>query len=274
MLLSVSKNIFRENIYTGNFLVSVSSPLEFRVYEDLIRQYLPVGVGSGFIDSYVVSVREGSFAFFNDGCGAFYRSDVVLKEDVMALVSRHAEYLFQRNGCYSVHSGGVVVGGEALLLAGRVGVGKTSLTLELAKSGYGVLSTDRVLIKRNEVISGSHYVNSQLDRGSVFGDDFYYVNDEVRVGLLVYPFLRDASLQWRKLAYPENITRFANQIFYFLDEFPRLLVGSEVPFVTPSSVYDRGVVFDYAKDLVKNLDCYVVSGRKEEVAKWIRSMLR
>lgn len=56
-------------------------------------------------------------------------------------------FLLTRAGRVPVHAAGVVVGGTAALLAGRSGVGKSTLAHAAARAGLGVLSDDTVYVQ-------------------------------------------------------------------------------------------------------------------------------
>jgi hypothetical protein len=55
--------------------------------------------------------------------------------------------LLRRQGFYNLHAAGVCRNGNALLLAGSSGTGKSTLTLELTRRGWDYLADDMVFLK-------------------------------------------------------------------------------------------------------------------------------
>lgn len=52
----------------------------------------------------------------------------------------------KRRGWYSVHAAGLVVNGRAIICPGKCGAGKTTLTIALARAGFGFLGDDLVFL--------------------------------------------------------------------------------------------------------------------------------
>lgn len=63
------------------------------------------------------------------------------------------EYKLAQKRYFMLHSAGVSKDGQAHLLASRGGAFKTSLCLDFARQGYGVLGDDRVILHDDDVLS-------------------------------------------------------------------------------------------------------------------------
>jgi hypothetical protein len=61
--------------------------------------------------------------------------------------------VLKRRGLYSVHAGGVALGGRAILFPGASGSGKSTLVVALARAGFGFLADDMVFLS-NEADQG------------------------------------------------------------------------------------------------------------------------
>jgi uncharacterized protein YlzI (FlbEa/FlbD family) len=261
-----------------------------------LQQYLPSCI------ELIDGVPDMTLEFVNGNKGVIQLSNdrliIETKEmhkDVLTAASRYLEHLYFRDGCYSVHSAAFSLHGKAVLLPGRSGAGKTTVLLDLLlkNADYDFISADRTVIEKNKIIAGTTRVNM---RGSSirdeipaiqnqlknvdFSEDQDYVFSASQLGfnvnqketpifLIVYPQKENSKLRVKRLPYPDVCTRLANQSFYFLEEFPRILFGANklVPCITSEDLKNQ--VLKEINHLTNLVDSYAVSGRLEDITEWV-----
>lgn len=270
----------------------------FNLDESLMKQYIPSLNVSNKIErvNYTIQVIKGDSSFNFNEERAVYVTQGINNNDVMALLSRYFEYLFFKEGKYSVHSSAFCHNNEAVVIAGRSGSGKTTLLLKLLEknSELGLISSDRTLISNSYVIGGTKIINikgssllyefpdiwkrmalgERVEAQEQFrlieeNSPFKYHTDPVLIRCIIYPYKTNGELETKKLQYPNNLTRFANQAFYFLEEFPRILIDGKIVLSTPIKDSDKNLTLKQIDLLVSNVDSYTLSGKLEDMQEWI-----
>jgi len=268
----------------------------------LMQQYIPSLNISGSAETvdYSIQVRAGNPLFDFDRERAIYTTPDINNKDVMALLSRYFEYLFFRDGNFSVHSSAFCQDGNATVIAGRSGAGKTTLLLKMLECNPNleVISGDRTLINGDYALGGTRAINvkgsslwyefpelgrrmgvegdAEAQKQFQFTEDdspFEYHVDPVQIKHVIYPFKTNGKLEVKKLTYPGTLTRFVNQAFHFLDEFPRILIGGQMVLSTPITENERNFALKQMQTLVSRVDSYAVSGNLDDMQKWIEENL-
>lgn len=268
----------------------------------LMQQYIPslnISSSAETVD-YSIQIVEGNPLFDFDKERAIYTAPDMNNKDIMALLSRYFEYLFFREGKYSVHSSAFCRDDKATIIAGRSGAGKTTLLVKMLEenSGLEVISGDRTLIDGNYALGGTKVINvkgssllyefpelgrrigveedTEAQKQFQFNEDdspFDYHTEQVPIRHIIYPFKTSGKLEVKKLTYPGTLTRFVNQAFHFLDEFPRILLGGQMVLSTPVTENERNLALKQMNSLVSRVDNYAISGSLKDMQKWIAENL-
>ncbi len=282
--------------------IKLSIEENFDLDKLLIQQYIPSLNISDSAErvNYSIKIMDGNSSFDFDRERAIYTTPDINNKDVMALLSRYFEHLFFREGKYSVHSSAFCHNNKATIIAGRSGAGKTTLLLKLLEedSGLEVMSGDRTLIDGDSVLDGTKIINvkgsslsyefpeigkrigieedTEAQKQFKFTEEdspFCYRSERATIKNIIYPFKTNGKLEVKKLDYPSKLTRFVNQAFHFLDEFPRVLLGGQMVFSTPITEDERNLVLRQMNTLVSTLDSYAISGSLDDMQKWIAETL-
>lgn len=268
----------------------------------VMQQYIPsltISDSAEIVD-YSIQVRAGNPQFDFDKERAIYTTPDMNNKDVMALLSRYFEYLFFREGKFSVHSSAFCQDGNATIIAGRSGAGKTTLLLKMLECDpdLEVISGDRTLINSDYALGGTRVINvkgssllyefPELGRRMDLKEDieaqeqfqfteddspFDYHSGPSPIKHIVYPFKTNGKLEVKKLTYPGTLTRFVNQAFHFLDEFPRILLGGQMVLSTPITENEKNLALKQMQTFVSRVDSYAVSGNLDDMQKWIAENL-
>jgi len=268
----------------------------------LMQQYIPslnISDSAERVD-YSIQIMEGNPLFDFDRERAVYTTPDLNNKDVMALLSRYFEYLFFREGKYSVHSSAFCCDDKATIIAGRSGAGKTTLLLKLLEkdSELEVISGDRTLINGDYALGGTRVINvkgssllyefPELGRRIAIEEDteaqkqikltedgspFRYCSERATIKRIIYPFKTSGKLEVKQLGYPERLTRFVNQAFHFLDEFPRVLLGGQMFLSTAITEDEKNLALKQMNTLVSRVDSYAISGSLDDMQKWITETL-
>jgi hypothetical protein len=268
----------------------------------LMQQYVPsLNIsGSAKTVDYSIQVREGNPLFDFDRDRIIYTAPDINNKDIMALLSRNFEYLFFKEGKFSVHSSAFCQDGNATVIAGRSGAGKTTLLLKMLECNPNlkVISGDRTLINDDYALGGTRFINVKgssllyefpelgrrigVEKFTEAQEQFQFTEDDspfdyhtgpVPIRHIIYPFKTNGKLEVKKLTYPETLTRFVNQAFHFLDEFPRILLGGQMVLSTPVTENERNLALKQMQTLVSKVDSYAVSGNLDDMQKWIAENL-
>jgi energy-coupling factor transporter ATP-binding protein EcfA2 len=268
----------------------------------LMQQYIPslnISDSTERVD-YELQVLKGNPAFDYDQRRAIYTVPNIDNNDVMALFSRYFEYLFFKDRKYSVHSSAFCRDDETTIIAGRSGAGKTTLLLKLLEedSGLEVISGDRTLIDGDYALGGTRVINvkgssllyefPELGRRMGIEEDtgaqeqfrltecnspFKYRTKPAIIKNIIYPFKTSGELEVKQLGHPSRLTRFVNQAFHFLDEFPRILLGGQMVLSTPITEDEKNIALIQMNSLISGVDSYAISGSLEDMQKWIAETL-
>lgn len=257
-----------------------------------LGKYIPEMKECGCVSDYRIKYVRGD-AFLGFGRDeVICRSRDLFRKDVMALLSRSLEYLFFKDRIYSVHSTSVYKGGHMVLFPGRSGSGKTNLQMKIAENNddISLFSCDRTVIEGKTAISGTKVLNinnNSLERyfsnikekvvtlpgdtKSTLGEEvleYRFYQGTAEIGAIVHPFVTDSRLEANELKADRKLRKMANNSFYFIDEFPRLMLGPRKVIQTPVELKQKDDVLERIYDLVSSVPNYEVSGRLEDVKKW------
>jgi hypothetical protein len=276
--------------------LQIKDPQDDGATKRLLKQYIP---DVRFDDSvsqnsaFVIVIEEGEPFYQTSPKGVVYRTPEINRGDVMAVVSRHAEYLWANKGVYSVHSSSINIDGKTILIPGRSGAGKTTLMMNLVKNfpQAKLISGDRTLVDGREIVGGTKLLNfiasslreefpdliKILDTYTV-GDrirldqehsPFSYQQEPTNINAIVYPQKHPGKFTDQELKGIPRLTRLVYQGHHFLDEFPRLLLGIMEPLSTPVTQEDRKRVLAKIKDLTDNTPSYVIAGNLVDMVDFI-----
>ena len=289
------------NMHKQNIDLQFYNPKDEGVTKMLLKQYIPdvkfddiFSLESTHDTTFPITIEKGKPFYQTSLQGVKYRTPEIIKGDVMALVSRHAEYLWVNKGIYSVHSSSVNIDGKTILIPGRSGAGKTTLMMEIIKNfpQTRIISGDRTLIDNEEIVGGTKFLNfiasSLKEEFPYMADvlDTYTVRDRIRLApenspfdyqqepaitdAIVYPQKHSGKFIVQELEGIPKFTRFVNQGYHFLDEFPRLLLGIMEPLSTPVTNEDRKRVLDEMRNLTDKTPSYALAGKLTEMVDFIR----
>ena len=289
------------NMHKQNIDLQLYNPKDDGATKKLLKQYIPdvkfddlFPLKSTYDMTFPITIEKGEPFYQTNPLGVRYRTPEIVRGDVMALVSRHAEYLWANKGIYSVHSSSVNIDGKTILIPGRSGAGKTTLMMELIKKfpQTKIISGDRTLIDNEEIVGGTKLLNfiasSLKEEFPYMADvlDTYTVRDRIRLApenspfdyqqepaitdAIVYPQKHSGKFIVQELEGIPKFTRFVNQGYHFLDEFPRLLLGIMEPLSTPVTNEDRKRVLDEMRNLTDKTPSYALAGKLTEMVDFIR----
>lgn len=183
-------NIFIEEInsqFEQNLrsMPSSASPTRYFLFHGLCRYHQGVFYAESegeLRHRTVVDVREQS-VYINVG-GAFLDHCEYFIYHIMRELLR--KVLFPLKGVVGIHSAIVVKGANTVCLTGAAGMGKSTLGLKLAESGFSIMSDDQPMVT---LLNGQPVVLSSLDCLSLSADT-----------LLLCPSVSDKITGYRRLA--------------------------------------------------------------------------
>ena len=267
--------------------------------ERLLKQYIPgvkiTQTTSGKENHYEIVIKEGSPSFNINNDRAIYTTPKISEEDIMALSSRITEYLWSKKGIYSVHSSAININDKTILMPGRPGAGKTTLMLALVKRfpEAKIISGDRTLIDNKIIVEGTktlNFIASSLEEEFPYYSNllkeykkknrvtfpaekspFTYHFEPTDISAIIYPQKHPGKFIGKEIQGVSNLIRFSNQAYYFLDEFPRLLIGALIPITTPLHDEEKQKTLYEMKRLTDTTPSYFTSGTLTDIVNFVES---
>lgn len=286
-------------MYLQNIIFNDFSPNDKT--KKLIRQYIPDVKIEESIDKiiieptkdFLIKIQEGKPIFNISNEEAIYSTQKIISEDIMAITSKISEYLWSKKGIYSIHSSAVRIDDKTILIPGRSGAGKTTFMMELIKRrpDTKIISGDRTLIDNEMIVAGTKILNfnaaslaeefpyfSEILRNYKFENrvtfspeqsPFNYHFEPTGIDAIVYPQKHSGNFMGIELNGTPKLTRFVNQGYYFLEEFPRLLVSNLMPLTTPVAYKERQKILHKMKQLTDSTPSYATSGKLSDIVDFV-----
>lgn len=278
---------------------SLSSCLDAEFLEKYIPDMKMERDEEGSLD-YLIKVKyNNERAFIHGREESIVNIDNLVKDDFMALVSRTLESLLFMKGYFSIHSAALQDKEGTVIFSGRPRVGKTTSVFGVLEKNPNLsyFSGDRTVIDEMDAIAGTKSVSFRVGsllyelkklnylRGfsdeekkhpwnysvPVVPEDIGLKRSEERkpVKCIIFPNKIDVPLSVKQLS-PESVfTRVTNQSFFFLEEFPRMLMALRQIIPTICSYEEMNNILPKIEKLVNSVPIFEISGKLEDIANWV-----
>ncbi len=176
--------------------IKTEKELEEKVAESrFLYRHIPLLELSDGAAEALLEVRIGEyFLDFNSEHTKYSNSRIEIK-DVVAMAGYMLERKRQEEGVYSMHSNTVDMDGRGVVIFGPPHVGKTTLSLLLAKESSGkVISNDKSLLTPSEGLVSGRIESIELnDFTKIYIKDEkpYIGGGEMPIAMFVHPFLSE-----------------------------------------------------------------------------------
>lgn len=200
------------------------------------------------------------------------------EKEVIAAAGYGLRRALEEKGVYSISASSAAVNGNGLVFFGAMpDLGKTLLSLELAKRGHEFIADERVLLREGMIIGGVQYFkvrkdwqykSFQKDR-LVDAKEVFKVSTQAKIAAFVYPEVSDCRLnvnEWNnEKAFwhiQDGLSRSLRGCSSFIDNYSNLL-----PSIDTGELSEKRIA--YARQICKDTPAFHIKGKPVDVVKFL-----
>ena len=219
--------------------------------------------------------------------------------DTVMVISSYLDIKGFENGVYSFH-GTLPYNNNGILLMGPSGSGKTTISLYLLKRGVSILSSDKIVVKKEDdkfiaiggvksmVVRKGTVEELGIDFSSLekFGydsgkwDDYWRFNDpqisdnQIEISKLFILKRGDHNLEVYQIPHDSSALRILENMQHFVYQFPLYIlgIGEPLPFNFPS-YESRKKAISFANEMEDKMNLSIIAGNIEEIADYMVNLL-
>lgn len=269
---------------------------------EFLEKYIPgMKINNQYnLQDYLIQVRHNHNRNFKHGKQeSLIETENLIKDDFMAVVSRTLESLLFMKGFFSIHSAALQDNEGTILFSGRPRVGKTTSVFGILEMNphLSYFSGDRTVIRDGEAIAGTKRVSFRVGSFIYELKDLNYPREfteeerkhpwnynvpvipeslglkrseeKKRVKCIIFPNKIEVPLSVKELSPEATFTRVTNQSFFFLEEFPRMLIELRQIIPTICLYEDMNRILPKIETLVNTVPTYEVSGNLKDISEWV-----
>ncbi len=225
-----------------------------------------------------------------------------LAQDALVLSSRVLEDKFIGKSMYSFHSSAISNGKEAIVISGLSSAGKTTIALDSCiknKDNIKFYSGDRTVLQGSNIKGGTKKTHLRL--GSVFyeipelqeyipckitdapWEEMILIDSNMvdissdegtkKIKYIIYPKKGDHKLKIKEVKGDESILRIHENICYFSDYYPHIILGQREPLQTNINYEQRKRRIEYVSHLSEEIPILNVSGRLNSITEYVSKLM-
>ncbi len=225
-----------------------------------------------------------------------------LAQDALVLSSRVFEDSFIEKNMYSFHSSAISNGKKAIIISGFSSAGKTTVAINSClknKDEIKFYSGDRTVLHGSNIKSGTKKTHLRL--GSVFyeipelqeyihlkktdapWEEMMLIDSSMidinpdsgtkEIKYIIYPKKGDHELKVNEIKGDEAILRIHENICYFSDYYPHIILGQKEPLQSNISYEQRKERVDYVSYLSEKVPILSISGNLNDITDYASKLM-